>query len=50
MKREAVLFSENAGSRSIDSKIVNAVFSRFWNLGENSGDELENVEALSFGM
>ncbi len=29
---------------------MNAMFSRLWNLGEDSGDELENVEALSFGM
>ncbi len=29
---------------------MNAVFSRLWNLGEDSGDELENVEALAFGM
>jgi len=29
---------------------VNAVFSRLWNLGEDSGDELENFEALAFGM
>jgi len=25
------------------------VFSRLWNLGEDSCDELENVEALAFG-
>ena len=50
MKRDATFFSENAGSRSVGSKIVNAMFSRLWNLGEDSGDELENVEALAFWM
>ena len=28
---------------------MNAVFSRLWNLGEDTGDELEDVEALAFG-
>ena len=35
---------------SVGTQIVNAVFSRLWNLGEDSGDEGENVEALAFGM
>ena len=50
MKREAALFPENPRPRSVGPKIVNAVFSRLWNLGEDSCDELENVEALAFGM
>jgi len=29
---------------------VNAVSARLWNLGEDSRDELENVEALALGM
>ncbi len=50
MKREAALFPENPRPRSVGPKIVNAVFSRLWNLGEDTGDELEDVEALAFGM
>ena len=50
VKREAALFPEKPRPRSVGSKIVNAVFSRLWNLGEDSCDELENVEALAFGM
>jgi hypothetical protein len=50
VKGEAAFFSGNAGFRSVGSIIMNAVFTRLWNLGEYSGDELENVEALSFGM
>ena len=45
----ASLFPENPRPRSAGPKIVNAVFSRLWNLGEDSCDELENVEALAFG-
>ena len=50
MKGDAALFAENPRPRSVEPKIVNAVFARLWNLGEDSGDELENVEALAFGM
>ena len=50
MKREAALFPVNPGPRSIGTVIVNRVLARLWNLSEDSGDELENIEALSFGM
>ena len=50
MKREAALFPENPGPRSVGSILVNAVLARLWNLSEGSRDELENVEALAFGM
>ena len=50
MKGDGAFFPENPRPRSVDPKIVNAVFARLWNQGEDSGDELENVEALAFGM
>ena len=50
MKREAELVPKNPRPRSVGAKVVNAMFPRLWNLGEDSGDELENVEALAFGM
>ena len=50
VKGEAVLFAEDPGPRSVGAEIVNAVFARLWNLSEDSSDELEDVEALSFGM
>jgi len=50
VKREAARLSENPRPGSVGAKIVSAVFSRLWNLSEDSGDELENVEALAFGM
>ncbi len=45
-----MLFLKNPCPRSVGAKVVNAVSARLWNLGEDAGDELENVEALAFGM
>ena len=50
VKRDAALFPINPGPRSIGTVIVNPVLAWLWDLSEDSGDELENIEALSFGM
>ncbi len=50
VKGEALLFAKSARARSVGAKVVNAVFSRLRNLGEDSRDELEDVDVLAFGM
>ena len=47
---ETAFFSQSPGSRGIGSIVVNVMFARLWDLGEDTSDELENIEGLSVGM
>ena len=50
LKGEVSLFTVNPGFRRVGSKVVNAVFARLWYLGEDSRQELEDVESLTLRM
>ena len=47
---ETAFFSQSTGSRGIGPIVVNIMFARLRDLDEDPGDELENIEGLSFGM
>jgi hypothetical protein len=47
---DTVVFSQSARSRGIRAKVMNIMFSRDWDLGEDASDELEDIEGFSVGM
>jgi len=47
---ETAFFSQSTGSRGIGPVVVDIMFARLWDLGEDTSDELEDIEGLSVGM
>jgi len=47
---EALFFPQRPRSGGIGSKVVWSMFSRLWDLGEDPGEELEDVEGLALGV
>jgi len=47
---ETAFFSQSTGSRGIGPIVVDIMFARLWDLGEDTSDELEDIEGLSVGM
>ncbi len=50
LQREVFPFSIGARSRGIGSHVMSAVFPRLWNLCEDSGQELKDIEGLALRM
>ena len=50
LKAEFFHISLSTRSRAIEAVVVDGVFSGLWNLGEDSGDKLKDVECLSVRM
>jgi hypothetical protein len=48
LKGETSLFTVSPRFRRVGSKVMNAVFPKLWNLGNDSSQELEYVECLAF--
>jgi len=47
---EVVLFSESTRPGGIETKVMNVMFSRLLDLGDDASDELEDIEGLPVGM
>ena len=50
LKAEFSLISMSPRSGGIEAPVMDAMFSGLWDLGEDSGDKVKDVECLTLGM
>lgn len=48
--REVVHISQSTRSGGIETKVMNVMFSRLWNLDEDASDKFKDIEGLPVGM